>query len=652
MSWAVHRFKKRLAEELNGVCPSCQKKLEYEELTRRSLMRHIDRDCVSMEEDVDESVIYFTSPDEGVLSNVQLPGAIDKDDNSSANGHSDREMSDSEDEGSDEASNEDGFVIEWEQDFLDNGSAVQIGGARMTGAQIRANLSKKINSNITLAQLLYNILSKDEPVHVKERSLEVARLAAADGSIIPPSIHLVRRALQLRSLQSTSIHICSQCCRYAWKPIPKEDWPQCADDCECSQCTCPVCKESNGVIAKRFNKDNKEIKPNLRCYYLGVRKSIQRLFATEEFRRAKKLRKPYDKIGSWWNSSHALWVNEVTGGKAETNEEMMEGGDMLGEAFIDDNGIYSLHFDWVQGKRVGKEPYSIGLVTLRCDSVDEAFLNKDEWGIPLMVIPGPREPISMDICWKIIADDFQKCELGIPIQYRENGEIQTFTHKPFLVRVCCDACARHKILKDMTATAVHPCPWCKMESCADNRSCIMGYCKPSPSKRYDWDALLTLAHRDIDREALIDEMWIQIGETDPTSYRITLEEHKQRSAILETMSTLQLSNVHKSKVKKILGISGKCNIAWQLKTLHPLNFVYLPVYHLLVLGLVKNDCLWHMYRPELKNVASQHEAISPNLSCMRNFQKAREKVILNCDVDERCIDLQTCSTFLVSNTLA
>jgi hypothetical protein len=33
VSWAVHRFKKRLAEELNGACPSCQKTLEYEVLT-------------------------------------------------------------------------------------------------------------------------------------------------------------------------------------------------------------------------------------------------------------------------------------------------------------------------------------------------------------------------------------------------------------------------------------------------------------------------------------------------------------------------------------------------------------------------------------------------------------------------------------------
>jgi hypothetical protein len=392
---------------------------------------------------------------------------------------------------------------------------------------------------------------------------------------------------------------------------------------------------------------------NLEClqnfYYLGVRKSIQKMFAIRDFRRAKRLSKPYDRVGSWWNPWHALWVNTVTGGQADTNEDMMEGGEMLGEAFTEDNAVYSLHFDWVQAKRMGKEPYSVGMVTLRCDSVDEALLNRDEWAMPLMIIPGPREPSSMDICWKIIADDFAKCELGIPIQYREEGDILTFSHRPFLVRVCCDACARHKIMKDMTASGVHPCPWCKMESSIENRSTVLGYCKAAPCKIYDWNALLTSAHPDIDREAVIEEKLIK-KETDPLSYRITLEEHEKRSAILEAMSTLQLSNAHKAKIKRILGIIGKCHIAWSLKTLHPLHFVYLPVYHNLVLGLVK-DFLKHIFRPDIKKV-SQHDVIKPVTGCMGRFQKARSRIILNCGIDEKCIDLQACSGLLVSNTLA
>lgn len=265
VSWAVRRFKKRLAEELNGICPSCQKILEYKVLSRRSLMRHIDSACAPKVKAAEESLSCFTLPDEGVLSDVQLPGAIDGDEppTTTTVDLSDEFLSDNGEEASEQSSSDDGFEMEWEQDFLDNASAVQVGGARMTGAQIRATLSQNVNRNIILAHFIDNLLSKEEPLHVMERHLELARLAAGEGSIIPPSMHLVRRALQLRSLQSTSIHICSRCCRYGWKPSPRQDWPQCADDCECAHCTCPLCKENDGLIVKRFNKTNAAMKPNM-----------------------------------------------------------------------------------------------------------------------------------------------------------------------------------------------------------------------------------------------------------------------------------------------------------------------------------------------------------------------------------------------------
>lgn len=83
-------------------------------------------------------------------------------------------------------------------------------------------------------------------------------------------------------------------------------------------------------------------------YYFGLAKSLIRMYSNKDFREARKLPRTYSKVGSWWNSQHALWVNEATGGRAKSNEEMEQGGDMLGEAFHSDNGIYSLHFDWVQ----------------------------------------------------------------------------------------------------------------------------------------------------------------------------------------------------------------------------------------------------------------------------------------------------------------
>jgi hypothetical protein len=55
-------------------------------------------------------------------------------------------------------------------------------------------------------------------------------------------------------------------------------------------------------------------------------------------------------------------------------------------------------------------------------------------------------------------------EEGMTLRYRKKGETVQFKNKTLLERVCCDARARHKLLKDRTATAVHPCPWCKIGS--------------------------------------------------------------------------------------------------------------------------------------------------------------------------------------------
>lgn len=283
--------------------------------------------------------------------------------------------------------------------------------------------------------------------------------------------------------------------------------------------------------------------------------------------------------------------------------------------------------------------------------MDESLLNVDKWAVPLMLIPGPKEPKAMDIHWKVIGDEFHlHAEEGMTLRYREKGETSQFQHKPFLVRVCCDACARHKLLKDRTATAVHPCPWCKVESDRNARSKIFGYAKETPCSLYDWDTLLTCSHTDLQRIAMKEVVGMQIGVTNPSMYKITLEEHLKRSEILEAMEHLHMSKVHKNKVKQIVGLSGKCDISWRLKTLHPLHFVYLPVYHTLVLGIVK-DFLRHMFRPDLKE-SQHHEAMKPRVDNFKKIGTSRKRIIMSCDLDEPCIDLETCDRLLVSNTVA
>jgi hypothetical protein len=373
------------------------------------------------------------------------------------------------------------------------------------------------------------------------------------------------------------------------------------------------------------------------------------MYSIKEFRESRKRGKTFDKAGSWWSSKHVRWINGQTGGQAsDSNTIPIETG--LGEAFQPNNGVYSLHFDWVQVTKIGKKPYSVGLIVLRCDDVEESKLNTDEWAMPLMVIPGPQEPSCMDIHWEIIRSQFHEYSEGgreLKIAYKESGVLHEFTHKPFLVRVCCDAIARHKIMYSRPAASLHVCPWCWIESSTQEKSKVFGYLKPVKHALFNWDDFLQMRNSDIKP---IDEVDIHIGVTPESDYKVTLEQHQRRSEILDALNQSKASKAFRMKAKKHLGLSGKCHISWSLKTLHPLNFVYLPMYHLLFLGIVK-DFLKHIFRSD-KALAQVTAIMEPNWSNCKEFAKARGRIILNSDISEQCIDLDNMQGWLISTLIA
>lgn len=373
------------------------------------------------------------------------------------------------------------------------------------------------------------------------------------------------------------------------------------------------------------------------------------MYSIKEFRESRKGVKPFNKPGSWWSSQHVRWINGRTGGEAtETNDIPIEEG--LGEAFLPNNGVYSLHFDWVQVTRIGKKPYSVGLIVLRCDDVEESKLNTDPWAMPLMVIPGPDEPRCMDIHWEIIRSQFYDYSEGdqeMNVSYREDGILHEFVHKPFLVRVCCDAMARHKIMCSRPAASLHTCPWCWVESSPSERSKVFGYAKPIQHQVFNWDDFLQMRHSDIKPIRTQD---IHIGITPESEYKVTLEEHKRRSEILDTLNRSRVSTSFKVTAKKHLGLSGKSHISWGLKALHPLQFVYLPMYHLLFLGIVK-DFLKHIFRPD-KALAPVSDVMAPNKSNFKEFASARERIILNSDIAEECISLDNMHGWLIAPLIA
>lgn len=160
VSAALSEFTRLLTEELDGVCPNCERKIDYERIGRESLAKHCDGICAGKRQGAaqKEGATTAFDNDNRVLNDVQLPGGCEtKELPNGADRNSIDDLSGNEGSTGEDGVPADETELEWEQLFRDNDrTAVQVGGARMTGLQIRFNLPKNINRTTILAILTNN----------------------------------------------------------------------------------------------------------------------------------------------------------------------------------------------------------------------------------------------------------------------------------------------------------------------------------------------------------------------------------------------------------------------------------------------------------------------------------------------------------------
>ena len=371
----------------------------------------------------------------------------------------------------------------------------------------------------------------------------------------------------------------------------------------------------------------------------------------EDFRKSLYSDHSYDTKGSWRNSWHARWINGQTGGAAnESNTIPIP--DAPGEAFQRHNSIYSIHFDWVQIRTSKKKSHSVGLMILRNDSVEEEDLNTDRWAMPIMVMPGPKEPGSLRMHWKVLGDEFSRYENnGIVVRFMESNEVVEIVHKPFLARFICDAAACPKILSHRGAMATCPCPWCDFRSSGNGR--VYGYCDPVEYKAYDLVEMLAYAgtgefHTENTKS-------VQIGVTDPAQYKHDEARLRQIHSTLEEANQRyqdgSLSKLRVAQIQKETGYSDKSDIIWRsdLKAIHPIHAVQVPIYHCLILGLV-SDFLKHIFI-ELNPDNPAWEVLKPHPEGVKKIRSAPEGITMNCEQSDRCINTELWSGFLISSLL-
>jgi hypothetical protein len=131
-----------------------------------------------------------------------------------------------------------------------------------------------------------------------------------------------------------------------------------------------------------------------RFYYFGVEKAIANLFTLPEFVAARgKGRKP-DDPSSIYGSPAFTTLNERTAGLVAH----------------DNTSLYGLGCDWV--KIFNFKDYSIGIVGLRCEDMEAAYMGKQEFHMPVMIISGPDLPRSVDGYFEVIGLELEKTMEG------------------------------------------------------------------------------------------------------------------------------------------------------------------------------------------------------------------------------------------------
>ncbi|KAG7674826.1 hypothetical protein KSW81_002338 [Nannochloris sp. 'desiccata'] len=462
------------------------------------------------------------------------------------------------------------------------------------------------------ASYLILVVAHEERFTEKATSIMLKLIGALlpSGHKLPKTYDVLRKSLGFKGLEPYERHVCS-CGQHMYDSTERKQWNSHRED------TCPKCKSPRFLALSGGG-----FKPSKRCYYFGVENTIKRLFSMADWVEARP--SDYEEMkedpGSFWSSPAAEEINR------KTNYAL----------FHPQNGAYSIGYDFVN--LFGHQEYSVGLVHLRSESLPDEVRSKRRYDLPLMIIPGPNIPESLDAYMGLIAINFKKIGplsggpgiLVTPMQYEQplgtactaqgspaaatvadnvevNDDIDAlrpqkagtpFYHIPILVFIYADAPARAKLLKSTgTAAAYLACFWCwltgervNIEGVLDisNGTMVMrGYAKHvEPSCGFVFGKI---TQRDGS---------VKVAEPlsmDDRRRMVTEEHQSQREAAAE-----ELISERNKEAAANLGCMGKCIILTHLPYLNARNLFVLPLYHMLYLGVVKDFLKLAMGHKETK----------------------------------------------------
>ena len=328
--------------------------------------------------------------------------------------------------------------------------------------------------NLTVLQVSFALLSLKLRFHLSDIAMSAfCRLLAfvilPNDNKMPHNLYHLRKVLTVESSTAITYHCCEDD-HFIWPYVPKKDWGKHAQD------TCPI----QGCGKPRFRKQapagatRHKLSPVKIMQYFGLERCIKHLHSLPEWNKAR---------GQMCRDVNQTICTSFFGTKASKllNERL---GHSLHQPHI---GIYEIGTDWFSFFSDKRKRCTTGVFFLRAIDLPDASKQKRMFHVPLMILPGPREPRCVDAYMDIVVRDFENWQPGTPgLQVKklevceEHGTTtirqETVRHWPTLASWIADNPARQKVAAMRGQAAIRACGYCWMHGVhLVGRTVFLGY---------------------------------------------------------------------------------------------------------------------------------------------------------------------------------
>lgn len=193
-----------------------------------------------------------------------------------------------------------------------------------------------------LIDAIYWILKYKRQGRVEHKSIDsmlhwMANYLLPDGNLLPPSLHLCKRVLQVKSWREKERHVCDSCDQgHLFQKRDKKHW-------NCDE-KCPHCSETRFVLLREGGVNR--LRPRAWFIDLGLEDAIKSMFEDTWWTKQRGQHRDVHDEASYWASKECQRMKQT-----------------LPDFDSEKNSPYDLLLDWVEP--YNSATHSVGLMAIR-----------------------------------------------------------------------------------------------------------------------------------------------------------------------------------------------------------------------------------------------------------------------------------------------